>query len=111
MCVPQRWKCDGDKDCLDGADESVKAGCSEWNNYKITLENVVSGKRTKPYQPSSISVHQRVFFSLPVYTNSTCDDNEFMCQDRECIPKHFVCDHDIDCSDGSDESPECGEWL
>lgn len=51
-------------------------------------------------------------FPLPVYTNSTCDvENEFMCQNRQCIPKHFVCDHDIDCSDGSDESPECGECL
>lgn len=46
-----------------------------------------------------------------VYTNSTCDtETEFTCQNRQCIPKHFVCDHDIDCSDGSDESPECGEW-
>ena len=34
-----------------------------------------------------------------------------MCQNRQCIPKHFVCDHDIDCSDGSDESRECGEFL
>lgn len=41
--------------------------------------------------------------------NSTCDEREFMCQNRQCIPKHFVCDHDRDCADGSDESPECGE--
>lgn len=30
VCIPQRWKCDGDKDCPDGADESVKVGCGEW---------------------------------------------------------------------------------
>uniref|UniRef100_A0A3P8RWR9 Uncharacterized protein n=1 Tax=Amphiprion percula TaxID=161767 RepID=A0A3P8RWR9_AMPPE len=52
-----------------------------------------------------------VVFLPPVYTNNTCNtETEFMCQNRQCIPKHFVCDHDIDCSDGSDESPECGEW-
>lgn len=50
-------------------------------------------------------------FPLAVHTNSTCDDSEFMCQNRQCIPKHFVCDHDIDCPDGSDESPECGERV
>lgn len=43
--------------------------------------------------------------------NNTCSSNEFMCQNRQCIPKHFVCDHDNDCSDGSDESQECGEWT
>lgn len=46
---------------------------------------------------------------LSTVYNSTCDDREFMCQNRQCIPKHFVCDHDRDCADGSDESPECGE--
>lgn len=28
-CIPKRWMCDGDKDCPDGADESMKAGCCE----------------------------------------------------------------------------------
>lgn len=103
MCVPQRWKCDGDEDCHDGADESVKAGCSE-RDTKPTLD-------INPQKfPSARSLKTCLSFPLPVYTNSTCDpENEFMCQNRQCIPKHFVCDLDVDCSDGSDESPECGE--
>lgn len=45
---------------------------------------------------------------ISVY-NNTCDEREFMCNNRQCIPKHFVCDHDDDCGDGSDESPDCGK--
>lgn len=65
----------------------------------------------KKKQNTILRLLTKVKFSLlPVYTNNTCDaKNEFMCQNRQCIPKHFVCDHDIDCSDGSDESLECGE--
>lgn len=29
VCVPERWLCDGDKDCADGADETLAAGCRE----------------------------------------------------------------------------------
>lgn len=103
MCVPQRWKCDGDKDCPDGADESVKAGCSK-QDAKPTLTS-------NPQKfPCPGSLKTCLSFPRSVYTNSTCDpENEFMCQNRQCIPKHFVCDLDVDCSDGSDESPECGE--
>lgn len=34
VCVPERWLCDGDKDCADGADESVAAGCREWRGAR-----------------------------------------------------------------------------
>ena len=68
------------------------------------------------------AVHNVLNLSAPSYIllppflpssayNNTCDENEFMCQDKQCIPKQFVCDHDLDCHDGSDESPECGECL
>lgn len=60
---------------------------------------------------SSPCIKKKCFHLLPVYTNNTCDpENEFMCQNRQCIPKHFVCDHDFDCVDKSDESLECGEF-
>lgn len=47
-----------------------------------------------------------IYFSAPV---TTCDENTFMCSNKVCIPKQFLCDHDDDCGDGSDESPECGK--
>lgn len=43
--------------------------------------------------------------------NNTCDENTFICHNKVCIPKQFVCDHDDDCGDGSDESLQCGEYI
>lgn len=64
------------------------------------------------------SVRKSVFFPIssvlctvfPLAPNNTCDENAFMCHNNICIPKQFVCDHDDDCGDGSDESLECGKY-
>lgn len=148
MCVPERWLCDGDKDCADGADESVAAGCrecwgwggEEWGGQQAATLPLGTGKRGEKRKrcgrsPSGVGRPDPCPALCPFYHwgrrkvwvmvgtwagaegpvapstvyNSTCDDREFMCQNRQCIPKHFVCDHDRDCADGSDESPECGE--
>jgi hypothetical protein len=47
-----------------------------------------------------------VIFSAP----KTCAAFEFTCQDGSCIDSRRVCDHRMDCRDGSDEA-NCGERL
>lgn len=49
------------------------------------------------------------FFALA--PNNTCDNDSFRCNNKACVPQRFVCDHDDDCGDGSDESVECGKWI
>ena len=47
-----------------------------------------------------------VFF--PTGQNSTCAENEFTCQNGECILKRWRCDAEVDCKDSSDEL-NCGK--
>lgn len=55
-----------------------------------------------------LTLHFVMFFLAP---NNTCDESTFMCHNKVCIPKQFLCDHDDDCGDGSDESLQCGEYV
>lgn len=52
-----------------------------------------------------------IFLICVLAPNNTCDENAFMCQNKVCVPKQFVCDHDNDCGDGSDESQQCGKYI
>lgn len=59
-----------------------------------------------------IGTHLTLFFVISFLApNNTCDENAFMCHNKVCIPKQFVCDHDDDCGDGSDESLQCGKYI
>lgn len=37
-----------------------------------------------------------------------CSESEFRCDNNQCIPGNWRCDHDNDCGDNSDER-DCGE--
>ena len=40
------------------------------------------------------------------------DNCDFHCKtDYKCLPQNQVCDGINHCTDGSDESYKCGEWL
>ena len=40
-----------------------------------------------------------------VAVSRTCSETEFKCNNGRCIPVHWQCDNEKDCSDGSDEIP------
>jgi len=39
-----------------------------------------------------------------------CADNEFQCNNTNCIPVEWVCDGYDGCGDWSDELANCSEW-
>lgn len=49
-------------------------------------------------------------FSWIASVPRACTESEFRCDNLHCIPDRWVCDHDNDCEDNSDER-DCGKWL
>lgn len=86
-CISRMWSCDGDNDCGDGSDEDVNY-CSKF------LESVKKG--------FSFASNNTYFNNLSAAFHS-CGPNEFRCANGRCIFKSWVCDHENDCKDGSDE--------
>ena len=53
-------------------------------------------------------------FSINFSVQMNCNENTFNCSigNLQCLPRLWVCDGDMDCSDGSDEAQElCGLIL
>ena len=44
-------------------------------------------------------------FSSLLTAPTVCRMVEFQCKNKVCIDALYVCDHDNDCTDGSDEAP------
>lgn len=79
------------------------------NDYKSSSirANILQTPKVKE---GKIGTHLTLFFMMAFLApNNTCDDSTFTCHNGVCIPKQFVCDHDDDCGDGSDESLHCGK--
>ena len=36
-----------------------------------------------------------------------CMENQFMCENKQCIPRTYVCNGIFDCDDRSDEHQKC----
>ncbi|XP_032511733.2 low-density lipoprotein receptor-related protein 6 [Danaus plexippus] len=90
QCIPMEWKCDGQRDCLDGSDESQCDSCAGLHCADGSCAPALGGCLTGAY-----CTH-----ALP---------DAFRCDDRLCLPAGLLCDGRSHCEDESDEAPAaCG---
>ncbi|XP_065355070.1 very low-density lipoprotein receptor-like isoform X5 [Calliphora vicina] len=101
-CIPNRWRCDQEKDCSDGSDE-FPALCK---SKTCTPDEFTCKSGEGECIPLAWMCDQSKDCSDgsdEVSCNETCRSDEFTCGNGRCIQKRWMCDHDDDCGDGSDE--------
>ncbi|XP_064646226.1 low-density lipoprotein receptor-related protein 2-like [Lineus longissimus] len=102
-CIPLLWRCDGDKDCRDGADEpndcpvrhcpSGQFQCTNLNcTYPFKICDEVDDCGDKSDEQDCMK--------------RDCNVWQYRCGNHICIAKGWECDGIDDCGDGSDELPK-----
>eukprot|EP00063_Salmo_salar_P027647 XP_014002482.1 PREDICTED: low-density lipoprotein receptor-related protein 1B-like [Salmo salar] len=105
-CLVEEWLCDGEQDCQDGSDE---------RNCKVSP--VTCGE----FQWSCVSRSQCIPATWRCDGQKDCEDHSdeagcgqvkcsnqlYQCGSGECVDHSLLCDHIINCPDGSDEGHGC----
>ncbi|KRT81424.1 EGF-like domain containing protein, partial [Oryctes borbonicus] len=116
-CIDRAKKCNNQKDCVDGSDESDcgHSECLPPEFFKCVNEVCVShffrcDDQNDCGDWSDEKNCENVTLVIGL-GNKNCSEGEWQCLDKLCIPEEWVCNDQVDCLDGSDEMVGCTKTL
>lgn len=74
--------------------------------HDIILPDVCENQTWREHEKVSLFEHDTIVSGVDVVAAAveSCGPSEATCSNKQCIPKSKVCDGEVDCSDGSDET-------
>ena len=112
-CVPEKWKCDFDKDCPDGSDENCTHSTCAPDQFRCHNGQCISNKWQCDLEEDCTDGSDEL--NCTGNPDAKCKPNEFQCENSpQCFPESWKCDGDFDCPGQEDEKDcqehQCEDW-